>query len=157
MTTPKPISLNQMISPATTALNADVKDWEEAVMFAGNLLYKAGYVEQRYIQGMIKTVKELGPYAVIVPGVALPHASPDDGAIAPSMSLITLKTPVNFGNTANDPVKLVIAFATIDHEAHVHALSELAKILGDPEKVEKLKNASRFAEVAEVIESGNND
>jgi mannitol/fructose-specific phosphotransferase system IIA component (Ntr-type) len=147
------VSLKKMISQSTTALNVDVSHWEEAVTFAGNLLFKAGFVEERYIQAMINTVKDLGPYAVIVPGVALPHARPEDGAKVPCMSLVTLRTPVEFGNSANDPVKLVIAFATIDHDAHIVALSALAKILGDDNKLEKLKNASDFGTVAEVINS----
>jgi len=147
------VSLKKMISQSTTAINVDVCCWEEAVFYAGNLLFKAGFVEERYIQAMINTVKELGPYAVIVPGVALPHARPEDGAIVPCMSLVTLRTPVEFGNSANDPVKLVIAFATIDHDAHIVALSALAKILGDNDKLEKLKNASDYETVAEVINS----
>lgn len=147
----KAVSLKKMISQSTTALNVDVKNWEEAVCYAGNLLYKAGFVEERYVQAMIDMVKELGPYAVIVPGVALPHARPEDGAKVPCMSLVTLKTPVEFGNSANDPVKLVVAFATIDHDAHIVALSALAKILGDNDKLEKLKNAREYKTVAEVL------
>ena len=149
----KAVSLKKMISRGTTALNVEVKNWEEAVSFAGDLLFKAGFVEERYIQAMIDMVKELGPYAVIVPGVALPHARPEDGAKVPCMSLVTLKTPVNFGNSANDPVKLVVAFATIDHDAHIVALSALAKILGDNDKMEKLKNASDYETVAKLISS----
>lgn len=149
----KDISLKKMISQSTTAFNVEVSNWEEAVFHAGKLLFKAGFVEERYIQAMIDTVKELGPYVVIVPGVALPHARPEDGAKVPCMSLITLKRPVEFGNSANDPVKLVVAFATIDHDAHIMALSALAKILGENDKLEKLKNANDYETVAEVINS----
>ena len=53
-------------------------------------MVKNGTIEERYIDGMIETVKNLGPYIVIAPGVALPHARPEDGVIEPSMSLVTL-------------------------------------------------------------------
>jgi mannitol/fructose-specific phosphotransferase system IIA component (Ntr-type) len=57
-----------------------VKDWVEAVKLSGSLLAVDGIVEERYINAMVEVIKELGPYAVIAPGVAIPHARPEDGA-----------------------------------------------------------------------------
>jgi mannitol/fructose-specific phosphotransferase system IIA component (Ntr-type) len=147
-------SLEKMISKKTIALNVEVKDWQEAVRVSGELLVKNDFVEPRYIDAMIETTKTLGPYIVISPGVALPHARPEDGVKEPCMSLITLKTPVNFGNEHNDPVKLVIAFGTVDHNAHVKAISKLARIIGDEEKLNTLINAQEVAEVEKIV-SGN--
>ena len=145
--------LQEMIYSDTILLDVEVKDWQEAIRVSGELLVKTGAVEARYVDAMIDTVKSMGPYAVIAPGVALPHARPEDGVKKPCMSLVTLKTPVNFGNNGNDPVKLVVAFATIDKNAHVKALTRLARILGDPEKVEALKNAKDKRLVEEIIAS----
>jgi len=147
-------SLEKMISKRTIALNVEVKDWQDAVRISGGLLVENGSVEPRYIDAMIETTKTLGPYIVISPGVALPHARPEDGVKEPCMSLITLKNPVNFGNVHNDPVKLVIAFGTIDHNAHVKAISKLARIIGDEEKLNTLINAQEVAEVEKIV-SGN--
>jgi mannitol/fructose-specific phosphotransferase system IIA component (Ntr-type) len=144
-------SLEKMISKKTIALNVDVKDWQEAIRVSGGLLVKNDFVEPRYIDAMIETTKTLGPYIVISPGVALPHARPEDGVKEPCMSLITLKTPVNFGNEHNDPVKLVIAFGTIDHNAHVKAISKLARIIGDEEKLNSLINAQEINQVEKII------
>lgn len=146
-----PVSLTDIISAETTSLNCEVQSWEEAVIIAGKLLHEGGYVEERYIPAMVQTVRELGPYIVITPNVALPHARPDDGAIKPGMSLVTLKTPVDFGNDANDPVKLVIAFATIDHDAHVAALSKLAEVLGNRQHIEQLIEAKTYSDVVKVL------
>lgn len=55
-----------------------VKDWKEAVRLSGELLLRDGCIEPRYIDGMIKTCEELGPYIAICPGVAIPHARPED-------------------------------------------------------------------------------
>jgi len=148
-----PNPLVKMISQRTTALDVEVDDWEGAVRIAGGLLLSAGFIEERYIQAMIDSVKELGPYVVIAPGVALPHARPEDGVIQTCMSLVTLKKPVNFGNNGNDPVKLVVAFATKDNNAHIKALTILARIIGDIEKVEILKNATNYETVNRIIAS----
>ena len=144
-------SLEKMISKKTIALNVEVKDWQEAVRVSGELLVKNDFVEPRYIDAMIETTKTLGPYIVISPGVALPHARPEDGVKEPCMSLITLKTPVNFGNEHNDPVKLVIAFGTVDHNAHVKAISKLARIIGDEEKLNSLVNAKEIDQVEKIV------
>ena len=143
--------LSEMISARTIALNVVVKDWKEAVRVSGKLLFDSGSVEERYIEAMVEAVKELGPYIVIAPGVAMPHARPEDGVIEPCMSLITLKEPVNFGNEHNDPVKLVVSFGTIDHEAHVKALSKLARIIGDKQKLTSLFNADAVEQVEQII------
>ena len=140
-----------MISRKTIALNVDVKDWDEAVRVSGKMLVDTASVEERYIEAMIETVKSIGPYIVIAPGVALPHARPEDGVNEPCMSLLTLKTPVNFGNEHNDPVKLVVSFGTVDHEAHVQAISKLARIIADPEKLDSLFNAERVEQVEKII------
>jgi mannitol operon transcriptional activator len=143
--------LSKMISKKTIALGVEVKDWQEAVDVSGRLLVESGTVEERYIQAMKDTVATMGPYIVIAPGVALPHARPEDGVHEPCMSLVTLKNPVNFGNSENDPVKLVVAFGTIDKESHIDALKNLGRIIGDQEKLEVLKNATEAKEVEEII------
>ncbi len=143
--------LSELISEQTIALNVEAKDWKEAVRISGEMLVKSGSVEERYVDAMIAAVESLGPYIVIAPGVALPHARPEDGVIEPCMSLVTLKDPVNFGNEHNDPVKLVVSFGTVDRKAHVQALSKLARIIGDGEKLKKLMGAQETQEVEKVI------
>jgi len=107
----------------------EVSSWEEAVRLAGSMLVRDGVVEPKYVDKMIEVTKELGPYAVIAPGVAMPHARPSDGALKLGASLLLVRGSVNFGSH-NDPVRIVIAFATPDKEAHLQFLQELAALLG---------------------------
>ena len=92
-------------------LNVSVQNWEEALQRGAQLLINDGGVEPRYLEAMIDMVKELGPYVVIAPGLALGHAGPDKGVNRTCFSLITLKTPVEFGVPENDPVDIVFSFA----------------------------------------------
>lgn len=144
-------TLSEMLNKETVALGVTVPNWQEAVKTAGNLLVRAGTVEPRYIDGMIRMVQEIGPYIVIAPGVALPHARPEDGVNKACLSLVTLKPPVKFGNANNDPVELVIAFGSTDNESHIEALSELARLIGDADTLRNLKEASSPEELLEVI------
>ncbi|WP_042700363.1 PTS sugar transporter subunit IIA [Thermococcus sp. PK] len=132
--------------------NVEVSKWEEAVKIAGEILYKNGKVTRDYITGMVNTIKKLGPYAVIAPGVALPHARPEDGALEVGISIVVLKRPLNFGSP-NDPVKVIIAFSAPDKKSHVQLLQELAVLLSNDDFREKLANAETPQEVIEIIKS----
>jgi len=149
---PPTSALSKMLRKEAIALGLSVRDWQEAVQKAGDLLVKLGAVEPRYVEAMIQMVQEIGPYIVIAPGIALPHARPEQGVKEACMSLLTLATPVDFGNRYNDPVELVVAFGTPNNEAHTEALAELARLLGDSDVLERLKQASSAHDVWELID-----
>jgi mannitol/fructose-specific phosphotransferase system IIA component (Ntr-type) len=146
-------ALSKMITPRTIALGVAVSDWQEAVRAAGALLVQAGKVEPRYVEGMIRMVQEIGPYIVIAPGVALPHARPEDGVKEACMSLVTLNPPVPFGNENNDPVELVVAFGSPDSRGHMEALTQLARLLEDESALERLKKATSPRDIVSVVKT----
>jgi PTS system ascorbate-specific IIA component len=119
-------------------VGASARDWVEAVRLAGELLVRDGVVEERYVEAMVRVTEELGPYAVIAPGVAMPHARPEDGAREVGLSLVVLREGVNFGSP-NDPVYVVIGFAAKDKTSHLRVLQQLAEFLSEPDVVEELK------------------
>ena len=101
------------------------------------------------MDAMIKNVKELGPYIVIAPGIAMPHARPEDGVKKVCMSLITLSNPVEFGNEENDPTKIVICVGAKDHHTHLKAISELTQLLECSENVSRIKH---FKDVKDLLD-----
>lgn len=111
-----------------------VGSWAEAVRISGELLAADGLVAPFYVERMIRTCEELGPYIAIAPGVAIPHARPEDGAYAFGLSLVVVKEGVSFGSH-NDPVHVLIAFATPDRSAHIEFLRQLAEILARSEEI----------------------
>jgi len=114
------------IDRVTVGVKAE--DWRDVVRQVGRLMVATGGVEERYIEGMIRTAEELGPYIVVAPGIAMPHSRPEDGVLEPCMALITLREPIEFGNPENDPVRLVFAFGAVDNAQHVQALQQIATI-----------------------------
>jgi PTS system ascorbate-specific IIA component len=132
-------------------------DWREAVEASGKLLVDVGAAEEGYVAAMVRTTEELGPYAVIAPGVAIPHARPEDGAVRVGLSLAVLSEPVEFGSKENDPVDLVFGFSTTDADAHVELLQALADFIEKPENTEALRSASTVEEVLRVVERSEGD
>ena len=131
----------------TVAAGVSTSGWEEAVESVGKLLVRAGFTNGNYIPAMKRTIKELGPYAVIAPGIAMPHARPEDGVLRTGFALITLDPPVDFGSQVNDPVDIVLAFGATDKQTHIKALQEIAEILGNQEKVSAIKAAQTGQEL----------
>ena len=71
--------IQDVLTRDTVRVRVEAGSWEEAVRAAGDLLYRKGAVEKRYIDNMIRIVKEIGPYIVLLKGVALAHARPEHG------------------------------------------------------------------------------
>jgi mannitol/fructose-specific phosphotransferase system IIA component (Ntr-type) len=135
------MQLQALLTEQTVRARVTVACWEEAVRAVGQLLVAAGAVEPRYVGAMMRVLRDMGPYAVIAPGVVLLHARPEDGVMQPCFGLITLSTPVPFGHRENDPVDLVIALGAVDKQAHVEALRELALLLSDSAALQRIRSA----------------
>jgi PTS system ascorbate-specific IIA component len=103
---------------------------------------------------MIEMIKSEGPYVVIAPGVALPHARPSELVHRTELSMLLLRAPVTFGHPENDPVTMVVALAALDSSAHIQALAALAGSIADPARLAKILTASSALEVADLLEEG---
>ena len=140
-------TLKELIPAERIALDVEAPDWREAIRISGQLLVDTQVVEQRYIEAMIKTAEELGPYIVIAPQIALPHARPEDGALGTGLSLVRLHTPLDFGHSDHDPVILIFGLAAINKHIHVRALQTLAEVLSTDYLVDELMKARSVEDV----------
>jgi mannitol/fructose-specific phosphotransferase system IIA component (Ntr-type) len=148
---PKPVLLAGMIGMDTVSAWQAILGWEDAVDKVGALLVRAGKIRLGYISAMKRVLKEMGPYAVIAPGIVLLHARPDDGVLEPCLGLVTLSTPVAFGHSENDPVDLVFALGAVDKLAHISALKDLAGLLGNPDILARMRAARDNTELLAVF------
>lgn len=143
--------LSDYITKDMIRVQVEVDDWEGAVRAGGELLLQSGFCEDRYVDAMVDAVRELGPYMVLAPGIALAHGRPEDGVIKVGLSIINLSKPVEFGNETNDPVYLVISFGGVDKESHIGMLQELAGFLMDENNQTLLKTARSVDKVMEAF------
>jgi len=148
--------LKEVLKAEYIELNVVANNWEEAVRAGGELLRKNDCIESRYIDETVKAVKEIGPYIVIAPGIAMPHARPELGVKKIGMSLISLKEPVCFGNKDNDPVRIVITVCAVDHSSHLKALSELVEFLRDEKFIDTVLNTMDKEHIVSYINSKSN-
>ncbi len=132
------------------SLDVEAATPEEAIRIAGALLVADNKVEERYVDAMVKGLKDVGPYIVIAPLIAVPHARPEHGVLQQGVSLVRLKTPVVFGHPTNDPVQIVCALCGTDSTSHIGMLQSLAAILGNKEKLEVILSTKDIKDIISI-------
>ncbi len=142
--------MSSLIKASNIRVKEKAADWEEAIRKAGMVLLSAGSITADYIDQMIQSVRELGPYIVLMPGLALAHAAPSSAVIHTDIALITLAAPVCFGS-ANDPVSVVLCLGCTDKTSHLENLSALAGMLLSETTVAEIAGAASAEEVTRTL------
>lgn len=145
--------IETLLTKDFVSVNVKAQDWEEAIRMAGNLLLKNDCIEPEYTDSIIAVTKDIGPYIVIGPGIALAHARPEDGVKKICVSMVTLEPPVNFGDEDNDPVRLVIGMGAVDNSSHIDVIRDMTEFLGDEAFMERIYAAQTPEELVSLIDS----
>ncbi|GIO27005.1 BglG family transcription antiterminator [Ornithinibacillus bavariensis] len=148
------LNLEDLINPDTITLVDSVDSWETAIRLGANPLLKKGIIEPRYVDAMLRYCEE-DSYIVIAPGVAIPHAAPDDGAKQVGMSFLRIRDGVSYTNDYD--IYLIIAISAVDKQQHIHALMQLMNLVGSEKECNKLINANSVQEIVEIIQHYSKD
>lgn len=144
--------ISSMIQHDLIRLRVPAKDWQEAIRKSGQVLLDAGYILPEYIDAMIDSVKEAGPYVVLAKHLAMPHAKPEYGTLRGGISIVTLENPVCFGSEENDPVKYVFCLSSVNSADHLDLMQSFADILEEADFFELLDKAVSPMEVFNYLE-----
>lgn len=150
--TEKGPSIVEILSPDSIVTDARARSWEEVIDLVGELLLQDHAVWPSYVEAMKDIVRLYGPYVVVAPGAALLHAGPEMGGRRLAMSLTALDTPVPFGHETHDPVRLALAFSSVDHRAHVRAVGQAIDLLSDEDAKQAILAAASKEKILEIIE-----
>lgn len=128
-----------------------VSDWKQAITLVAQPLLMKAAITERYIKAIFHSHQELGPYYILAPGLAMPHARPEQGAIKNGLSLLHIKQGVDFEAGENDPVHVVIMLCALSGDEHINMITALADIFSDDERLAALLKASSMASIQTVI------
>lgn len=142
----------QSILASEIQLKVTATSWQSALKVAAQPLIDEGKITPAYVTGMIASVKKLGPYIVIAPGLALGHARPSAAVKQTSIAIATLAQPVKFGNAANDPVDLVIVLASINASDHLSIMRKIVGFLNDQTNLAWLRAANTSSDALAIAE-----
>ncbi len=126
-----------------------VKDWKEAIEQVIKPMIADGVVENRYLSAIYENVNENGDYFIIMPGFALPHTRPENGAVRTGLSFLKLRKPVVF--SSGQEVSYLMGLAAKDADAHMETLAELVDVLMDEKSTEALEKAETVEALMEIF------
>lgn len=125
---------------------------EEAIRESSRILVDKNKITPEYIDEILEVLEVYGPYFVLSPGIAFPHSKPSESVLETGMSLITLETPVVFGNEQNDPVDIVCTLASKTGNDHLELLKRMVAFLSDLENQKILRSAKTEEDIKSIVE-----
>ncbi|MBC3379166.1 PTS sugar transporter subunit IIA [Serratia fonticola] len=125
----------------------------DAIQAAGQALCQSGACSPEYVAAMVASYQEFGPYFVIAPGLAMPHARPEQGAIKAQLSLVRLREPIAFGHTENDPVQVLLGLSATSSDRHIHLIQHIVTLLADENNLHTLMNSRNPEQLYHLIAS----
>ena len=128
-----------------------VCDWKQAITLAAQPLLDKESITQAYIKAILNNHQELGPCYILAPGLAMPHARPEDGVNRLGLGLTVIKQGVNFDSEGNDPIRLLITLAASDSNSHVETIAQLAELFMNEEDVAAIIAADTKDDILRIL------
>lgn len=144
--------LNKWIFEQTIQLHDSVENWPQALEICARPLLEMNVIAPEYITAIVEQHQKLGPYYVLAPGLAMPHARPEEGAKGLGLSLLKLKKGISFGAGEFDPVDVIVMLAAPDKHSHIEMISALAELFSSDEDMAQLHVATTREEIKAIIE-----
>ena len=128
--TEKTSNFLELLDKRNTALNVDLKSWEEVIEYSGKLLLDSGYIVSEYIEEMKEQIRNFGDYVVMGNNTILPHGKLNESVKKTGFSFVSLKNPILFFGSE---IKIAICLASVAKHEHINAILELNNYFRDPE------------------------
>ncbi len=130
-------------------LNQEFATKEEAIRFAGEVLVKAGYVEDSYVDAMVDRENVTSTY--MGNNVAIPHGTEEAKKAVLRSGFTVLQVP-NGVDFDGQEAKLIFGIAGKDG-THLDILSGIAVVCSDEENIEQMVQAKTTKELLDIINS----
>ena len=143
--------LQDLLSEDNVSFRYPAETWEDVIRHGGQLMVDAGFTDPTFTEAMIDVVRDMGPYIVLAPGLAMPHARPEMGAKQVGAALVTLEKPIDFGSPENDPVSVAIFLCAPNKDEHIQLLTDIATLFEDEEFLDAAVNFESIDDVQSFL------
>ena len=132
-------------------LKKEAETWEEAIKVCMQPLLDKGTIEQEYVDAIIERTKELGPFYILAPGLAMPHERPEKGVNKDCFSFVTLKEPVTFPD--GQEVDILIGLAATSTDIHNgEAIPQIVTLFDDEDAFDQIRAAQTNEDIYKIME-----
>ncbi|WP_315708785.1 PTS sugar transporter subunit IIA [Brenneria uluponensis] len=134
--------LSRWLTPEKIHVVESVNNWQEAIHLVAAPLMADKCINPEYIDAIFTSHQQQGPYYVLAPGLAMPHARPEQGVLRNGLSLLHINQGISFGTPDNDPVYVVIMLCAISGSEHIAMITQLAELFSDETRLQTLITAN---------------
>lgn len=142
---------SSLIENNSIKLHQQASNWQEAIKIGTDMLVASGAIEPRYYDNIVQKIEEMGPYIILAPGLAMPHARPEEGVKCTAFALVTLKEGVYFDGE-DEPVRVFITLAGSDSDTHMQGIMEITQVLEDDDP-----NSETGVDLAKILACQSNE
>lgn len=143
--------LTDWISKDRIKVIKNAKNWEEAIEKSGKILIKDQYIEEEYIQNIIKMGKEIGVHYLLNNGVAIPHGEVGNYVNNSAISLLIIKNGVCFPNQS--VANIFFMLAAKGTKDHIRSIEDIVKFSKDKVSVQKVIQSETEEEVYKILKN----
>lgn len=143
--------INEWICKDGIQLAESFSNWEDALYQVARPLLDSEIIEHRYVDAIIKSHHEIGPYYVIHPGLAMPHARPEEGANKIGLSFLNVIQSVDFEDEEHGDVHTIIMLSAPDNNSHIGVIQSLSELFNNEKDLGKLIHAQNKNEMQLLI------
>jgi len=145
--------LKQLLDRGYYSVHEGFENWEDALRASVKPLIDSNAVKAAYAESIINSVKKFGPYIVIAPNIAIPHAEDYENVNDTQICFMKSNKAVSFSDDPEQDAQLFFVLASNDEEKHLKNLKNLMKLLCDEELVERLASITTKEEFEELARS----
>ena len=143
--------LEALIDYKAIQVDQIASSWEQAIQILFQPLVDCEVCQSQYVADVIATTNKYGPYYLIAPNLAMPHAT--SYAVAhDGFTLATFKEPVVFSKEVQ--AQLLLGFCTKDPKSHITvAIPQIVKVFENVNNISAIISAPDAAKIIDIIKS----
>lgn len=143
--------LKEIIEKKRYSFHKGFEKWEDAVEAACKPLIKEGVIEEEYVDSIVSSIKNFGPYIVIAPNICIPHAQEGKGVNETAICFMRTEEPVHFSDDSEHDARLFFVLASTDNERHMKNLVDMVGLIEDQNVVEKMINSTSVEDLKALV------
>ena len=132
---------------------SDCLSWRSAVHLACRPLEEQGKITGGYARAIISATEQDGPWYILSPAFALPHARPEAGVLSrnSALSLLCCSEAVDFPE--HPGIRLIVVLAAADSEQHIQTIQRLVCWLDEGERLQRYSTVQNRAQFIALLAS----
>lgn len=128
-------------------------DWRHAIELACLPLEQQGKVTTGYAGAIIQATEENGPWYILSPEFALPHARPEEGVLSQQSCLSLLCCSERIAFPEHPDVRFIVVLAAANSRQHILIIQQLVNWLDERDRLYQLSHIRHLDELSELVAS----